>query len=837
MAEHEWQMSLDGGLLYSRFSARKARKAAEVLAQEDDVGVSDEEATLFSTDLKEGITQALSRKQSPPRGDLVTTPYPAPGSHVYGKWQSLSVDHDRLLIESDINVSDSSLVRLIDQRGHEHDIELWGCLLEFVQRLMGRDGVIMIWQAISKRRNLYQVDGTLPEAFWGTILNAAVTSETFLRDVISYAEWLLETHGAQWPQLYTTVMTFMLTNRPKTEVLRWHVTLMPSFGPEETEFVELLKKFITNPDPDLQARLQSLYTWSTHRRLYDVLIPYLFDKGRSRLALPWRQLLSMLGDTPVSLAARPFLRYVGAYYPHTALSVEEIAVAGMALEGSEGSGNESTTEYMPAEVAISGQNLSYLINRVHGETFGIREKPYNDKLGAKWFASTWVPLDFAINVIYTIGISGIGPLSLQSIALREGNAQGLLHRMDQLQQLNINLPDSNYVEAIRHYATTGDDEALQELLHSDVHPDIFDDEVAQQQLLSHCLDAGDWTTYHLILKTKLAVTDGSIGTLSDSVLQSCARQGNEAMVLKVLQEMSSRNIQPAPMTSHTVSSLILQKLSPHATGRERHHVDLLLSLCRQLGKTRFPPAVEVWQTLLYRMGREHRLVELERLSLDVLRLFSDYANSERPMWITHIADVPRLLRSESPYQYFQKLPRDLPLKHMCHPLRQIFDDNLLNSIVRWGFMYTQYDRETEAAAASILHGGDGDIMDPGNFYFARGIRLLAMLRDQELKVPWPVVRKQAILRLVDLYRGDGEASYEWIGGRKALTVIRSRNMLSLAEAKKLCDTAWGESLLPDLFKLVGIIEKAMQRDKMIEVEKRLTDLEDRVPGGGLINPG
>ncbi|ROW15346.1 hypothetical protein VPNG_02356 [Cytospora leucostoma] len=817
--------------VYSRFSAKKARKAAEVIAQgEEEVGVPDDEATSFSTELKQGIAQTLSEKRPLSDGDLVTADFPAPGSLLYGKWRSLSLDHDRLLAESDINVSDSQLVRLVDQRENESDIELWSCLLEFCHRWMGRDGVVMIWQAIFKRRNLYQVDGVLPEAFWGTILNAAVSSESFLRDVISYAEWLLEEHGARWPCLYEKVMTFMLTERPKAQALRWHMILMPSFGPGETEFVELLKRFITNPDPRLQETLQSLYTWSAHRKLYDILIPFLFDKGNSKLALPWRRLLIVHNDTPASLAARPFLRYVGAYYPNARLSEEELSVAGLALEDKEGFKSASTTEYQPAEGAINGQNLSYLINRVHGETFGIREKPYNDKLGAKWFASTWVPLDFALNVIYTIGINGIGPLSLHSIALREGNAQGVLHRMDQLRQLRINLPDSNYVGAIRHYATIGDDEALTELLHCDVHPDIFDDDVAQQELLRNCLDAGDWDTYHLLLKTRLAVTAGTIGTCSDNVLQSCARQGNGTMTLKVLQELSSHNLQPAPMTSHTISSLILQSLSPHATGHGRHHVDLQVSLCRQLAKTRFPPAVEVWQTLLYRLGREHRLIDLERLSFDVLRLFSDYASSERPMWISHMADVPQILRFESPYQHFQKLPRDLPLRHERHPLRQIFDENLMASIVRWGFLYTRYDREAESAAAAVLHGEEGDaMMDPANFHFARGIRLLAMLRDLGLQVPLMTVRKQATMRLVDLYRGGGERSYEWVGGNSALTSLRSRNMLSLPEARRLCDEAWGSEVTPGLFELMGAIEKAMREDQMSNVQKRLRAIEEGVP--------
>lgn len=813
-------------------SGKRASKAAEVIAVEDHAGVHEDEVTSFSEELKEGIAETISRRHTQSAREPRTVQYPSPGSHLYGKWQPLSVDHERLLIESNVNVSDSQLVRLVDQPGNESDIELWSCLLEFCHRLMGRDGVIMIWQAVSKRRNLHQVDGTLAQAFWGTIVNAAVTSEAFLQEVIAYGEWLLENHETYWPQLYTTVMSYMLSNRPKFEVLRWHMTLSPSFGPGEAEFVDMLKRYITDPTPTMQETLQSLYSWSTHRKLYDFIIPHLYDRGHSYLASQWRRLLIKHGDSPASLAARPFLRYMGAYYPQTHLSEEELSIAGLVLHGQAGPKGGTVRHSLQAEAAINGQNLSYLVNRVHGETFGIREKPYNDKLGSKWFASTWVPLDFAISVVYTMGISSIGPLSLQSIALRESDAQGVLYRLDQLHQFNIQLPNTNYVAAIRYYATVGDNEGLQELLHCDIHPDIFDDEVAQEQLLRHCLNTEDWGTYQLILGTRLAVTSHSIAASSDKILQSCTRQGNGPMTLALLQGLCSRNLQPAPMTSHMLSSFVLQNLSPHAQVRKaRQHVDLQVSLCRLLSTTRFPPAVEAWQRLLYRLGREQRLVDLERLSLDILRLFVEYTKSDTPMWISHMADVPEILRSESPYPHFQKLPRDLPLGHNSHPLRQIFDKKLQEAIVRWGFTHTKYSHGAEASAEAILDGEDSGCTEPAAYHFARGIRLLAMLRDQGLPMSSINVRRQAVIRLTDLYRGGGEVRYEWIGGNPQLKMRRLRNQLSLPQAKQLCDLAWGQELLPGLPQLMSVMEDAMRDDKLNEIQARLNQLGDRARGG------
>lgn len=800
-------------------------------------GAYDDGEISFSEGLKQGITKALSRPHHLPKADL-----PRPGSALYGKWHSLSLDEKRMLHEVDFNASDSTLVKEVDQIGNEHDIELWSCLLEFANRRMGRDGVVMVWRSVSERRNLYQVDGHLAQNFWATILNAAFSDKNLLRDVVRYADWLYQTHNVRWPRLYSTVIAYMLgklmesDRHPamewKSAVIKWHFEMAPSSGPSEDEFVDLMKQFIVRTGPIMRETLQLLYTSSPYRNLYDALIPHLYNEGRSRLAMEWRGFLITFNDLPTSMAGRPFLRFVRGYYPQNYLTKDELSLADLNLT------EKAHKILQPSETAIAGQNLSYIINRVHGETFGITEKPYNDKLGAKWFASSWVSVDFAINVIYTMGIQMIGPLSLQSISLREGSAAGVLRRIDQLQQLNVGLPQSNYVSAIRQYASTGDDEALQELLQSDMHPDIFDDEEAQQKLLANCPLVGDWSTYRLILSTRLAVISSSRVTASNHLLQSYIRQRNGLMVLKIMKEMSSHRLEINPTTSHMLSGFILDNLSPHASKghqgafRTQRFVDLQVSLCHELAATRFPPAVEVWQTLLYRLGREKRLSDLERMSLYIVRLYKDHTTSNQPMWISHMADIPRILRTESPFLNFQKLPRDLPIGHTQHPLSQIFDANFLNAVVRWGFIYTPLDRAAEGAAATMLkslESGAGSARTqwpPYAFHIARGIWLLATLRDEGISVPQPLAKKHAELRLLDLYRGDGKSTYQWVSGNQRLQWRRRQLRFSLAEAKKLCDEAWGNGeVVSSLLDLEKKIERTEQMDKVEGLQKQMADMK------------
>lgn len=741
--------------------------------------------------------------------------YPPLGSELYGKWQWLSMDPKRLLFESDINGPKTGTVRLVDLPENESDIVLWSLLLQFCHRRMGRDGMIMIWPEVFRRRKLREVDGPLAQAFWRAILDAAVSNEIFLTDVWLYAEFLLEAHGARWPRLYSTTMSFLLSNRSAKDVARWHIRLSPSFGLGENDFMNLLMKIVTNPEEKLQRKLQMLYHANLYRRAYDVIIPHLFSKGLSNRARSWRKIFRLLNDEPRTSAARPFLRYLAAYYPQIPLTRQETLEAGLDDEA--------------FKLTVQSRNMQYLIDRNPGETHGIKEKTYNDSLGARWFASSWVQLDFAINVVHTMGVERIGPLSVQSIALREDTAAGVLHRLDQLHQLKINVPTTNYVRIIRHLASIGDNETLQDLLHSDIHPDVFDDYSAQGKLLGECFRTGNWKLYRLVFAARLAVSSDMITQACNQLLHSCAHQGNMPMTLNVLRDMAATDVRILPKTSHLLSSIVLHHVSPHHTvGGSNVDINIYVNVCRHLAASRFPPAVEVWQLLLSRLGRDKRLDDLERLSLDIMRMYMT-ASSAQSMIVFHESDVPGILRKETAFPYFQKVPSDLPLSHVQHPIRQVFDVRLQSSIVRWGFTYSWYERRPGAYTLMHHDSARGTLQkEPHYFYFARGVRLLAMLREQGLVVHDDAVRKAVLLRLIDLYRKDQLAQpptrpskaptkskhlttatakqlFEAERRQVRLEMLRKANHLTLAEAMQLCEAAWGSAFLPPVADLQKII--------------------------------
>lgn len=704
-----------------------------------------------------------------------------------GKWHFLSRDHQRLLFESDVISQNDKVFRLVDDPENANDVELWDCILAFRYRREGPEGVAIVLQGLQRRRTLRQVEGDVAAGFWQMILNVAVHDETLLESVWEYSEWLYKEDGVRWPNLYRTVISSFISRRLEKDALRWHIRLSPNFGLEANNFARMLQQYITDPDPVVQDTLKGLYRLSIHRQLYDNLVPYLYAQGTQSTARKWRKFLLYNNDVPASVAARPFLRFLASYFPRDLMVQTEFLAAGIA----EPSEYESD---IPGNDVVPDKSFRHFVNRMAGQRFGIKEKTYNDALGARWFASSWISLDMAVEVVRILGVDRIGPLSLQSIALRERHSDRILHRLDQLETFNISIGTSSYAKAIRHFAAIDDYGALMDLLQSDMHPDIFDDLNIQQKILGSAIMLGDWKKYRLVLAVRLAVSLDSVALASNALLSACLESGNKQMTLRVLEDMSSRGVQIFPSTSHALSLKIIRDVSPHARDATPVDLQFYVAICRRIMAMRFPLATRSLQIILFRLVREGHMDEFERLSLEILHRYQSFQTSERSTLNVHKFDVPEILQKESHYRSFQMIPRDLSLLHELHPIQLLFDKKLQHCMIRAGFARSTLYRQQHDTAGLI------DPTQPVDFGFARGIRLLALWKERGVFVDLGSLRKTIQLRLADLYGAD------WFANRRLRSAVRG-NRVTLDEAKALCDEAWGAEILPPGPELREVVEK------------------------------
>ncbi|KAK3940800.1 hypothetical protein QBC46DRAFT_384252 [Diplogelasinospora grovesii] len=788
----------------SRHDAFAAVATAEVI---EDQGEDNERAPLCVR-----TKHALPELTSSAADDLCEPPLldsrgPIPRFGDYGKWRRLSFLPQQLSYESDILSPDAGHVRLVDLPENENDIELWACILNYRHRKAGIFGVAAVLEGLRRRRTLREMSGEVAETFWQTILAEALHDERLLENVWEYAEWLYVEHRVLWPELYETTICYFTENRQTKEALRWHMRLSPHFGLDAGGFTKLFKRFITDPDRAKQYILRGLYSTSVHRELYDELVPYLYTHGTLALARKWRSLLLLHNDLPGTHASRPFLRFMAGYYPQVSMNKSELRAAGLGPTIPE---NDETDD-------AQQDSLRTLVNRVHGQTFGIREKTYNDELGARWFASSWVSLEFAIDAVRFLGVTQIGPLSLQSIALRETYPDRILDRIEQLRTLGISIGTSSYAQAIRHFAALHDHETISDLLHTDMHPDIFDDWETQHMVLETAASRGDWKRYRLMMAVRLAVSRESVASASNRLLVACLESGSRGAVLRILDDMTARGVQLFASSSDMISMHILKNVSRHAESNT-DEIGFYAALCRRIMSMRFPLAASALQTILYRLGREGLLDKLQQLSIEIVQRYNEVRTSgDEATMNVHKLDVPAVVVGDDQPSHqdsskFQAVPSDLSLRHPSHPIQLIFDKRLQQSIIRWGF------RRALSQAPSLKTFARNPTQ-PEDFHMARGIRLLALLQGKGVVVEPDFLRKTVLLRLAELYwrtrlLGHAKEFLKRTGARRRaaleyrrLRSLRAKKRLYLRQAKDLCNEAWGSEVLPRVPELQDLIWK------------------------------
>ncbi|KAI1349523.1 hypothetical protein F5Y01DRAFT_182767 [Xylaria sp. FL0043] len=732
-------------------------------------------------------SKAFARSDVTPRP--FTTSSLVQETRAFRKWSTLLADPNRLAIETDFfrqgPAKEWRRRLLVDKFDTCGDLALWTCLLDYQMRINGSAGVTHVWKALWGRKTLYDVDSPLAQMFWRVILDGALMSEdpSILEGIWVYSEWMYDLHRVKWPQLYTTIITHLLRTHQHHRVLQWQLRLIPNFYPGLDEISNIIKEFALDKELYRLDTLPSLYQTSPEKSLYTTLLPYLFNLGESNLARKWRQVFIAHGEVPLAPApVRPFLRFLKGYYPNDKLTREELAALRLTPEPVKDDQPDLSREF---------------VNRVHGRTFGISVKNYNDRLGAKWFASSWVSLDIAISTVSALGVEKIGPLSLQSIALRAGNPEDLLNRISQLREHGISVVDSNYFRIVLYLARQNDNELLDDLLQSDLHPDVFDDLNLQTRLIDSAAGTLHWKTLRLLLVSRLVALQRSAREVANNVLRLRFERRSQDGVLRILEHMKIRNVPlNSAEASHIYESLI-EDYNRNQRSLAWEPAVFYLSIFRQLKSMDVPVPLSHWKLIMLSMARRGQLEDLARLSVEVVDMFLS-SPSSRPGFVpVHVWDLPEAMKD--PLGGVENLlgvyvPQDIPTKHSQHPLRELFDSKVLTEMIENAF---------------IIHPGQGFQSKSGAEPHRRSsqasqitkvLQLLRAVNDRGMWLRYRKIRFIVTNCFVNIY---GPTSP--LDTRQRL--MRASNTLSLDEMKTLTDRAWGDELLPPLCGLVKIVQK------------------------------
>jgi hypothetical protein len=697
-------------------------------------------------------------------------------------WKDLVLTPDRLAFEA--NFFDSRRdrwVRLVEQESHSNDASLWLSLLDYCQR---RDGLVKgtahVWRAFKTRPRTLDIWQADAQRLLDRFLYFALNDGQILKEVWQYAEVMHRHSGLQWPRLYATIIPHYIQLQRTEEVISWHKRLSSRQDVTSSQFFEIIKPFLTNDDPTVQVILESLYRVSRHRNLYALILPELHSAGKVLQARRWRDVLLENGEKAVGGPTRHFLRFLRQYYREDNLRIAEVQLA----------------RYGGGKVRFDAEErwtpLFELVNRVHGATFGIKEKSFSDELGARLLATSWIPLDLAIRAIAAIGVKHIGPLSLQSIALRVNSAEAVWQKIQQLEELKVGIGESTYSQAIRHFAEASRQDDLHDLVTSDLHPDMFETPEADPSMLGSVSSPATQKALRILVTGRLAVSSISTRMAWNQLLLDASPRTDNARVLQVLDEMQINNMALTPAAVRRFDLELLPQfhraLSSPPTTMRVTTLSYYVALYHRIITSRYMPPRSVLWVLLYAIGRRRRLNVFETLARHIMDQFKPASSSQTTRLLLHTSyDQGRTSQHEESYY---PIPEDLPFTHVSHPTWLIFNPRLQQNLIRWGFNWAlSGPSPAHTPIYPYLQG-----QRSAYYYFANGIRILALLRDAGLDVSPRLVRNHTCLRLAELY---GESSFM----EHRFRLQRRRNQVSLEKAKELCEAAWGQPYLGTLDEL------------------------------------
>lgn len=680
-----------------------------------------------------------------------------PSSPVYGPWKENMWTRDEIEFESNIESKGS---RLVVQQTHRTDLRLWACLFDYRQRTYGISGVRMFWHAANRGDFQVPVTGAYAQLFWGGFVKLGLQDKDVLNEILEYANKMLKSTNERWSKFYISIVQYMLLNGRGKDAIAWHNRLFELHSPDTNGFAGMIRQVIYRQG-DTKA-LKKIYEQNTHRNIYENVVPFLCEKEDFDSAYEWHFNFVKMGDLPAtSKKTEPLVHFFAIYNRQRATQLTRSLVeAGVPFA----SAVSSTVN----ENAIISREM---MNLMHGETLNTPAKSYNDDLGARWFATRWISLDVAMTAISALGVTEIGPLSLQAIAIREKDAEGITQRINQLRDLDISIRQSAFSRSVEKFARSQNQAYLDCLLQSDQHPDALEDHKLQEQLLTSYARTQDWLKYRLTLAIRLVGSKDPEMETKNIVLRSHAKTGNTSAILASLQKM---HVEGALVTTSTVKAIIEGVLRPRQPGRRpitpmlKQEDDLMIAvdILKSIMQSGSFVSATYWREIIKRLGMIGRWKELEDLCIF---LASWYGPAYRDAFVDS-ATQKRVHR--------YRVPAQVKTLHPLHPLKILFPTSLQRAIVEWGFIH---------ALKSPVNATEGKglvLRTKPPPPVTSGISLLKRLNEYQVHIDIHSVRKAILDRLI-IYYGPGKSNKLY--NRRA----RENNVLLLEEMAAEIDAALG----------------------------------------------
>ncbi|KAF3402753.1 hypothetical protein DPV78_003996 [Talaromyces pinophilus] len=603
----------------------------------------------------------------------------------------ISLDVGRLEYESSFYAKGG--MRLVDGPAREDDFELWKELLQYRKRRYGHQGVLEIWKGMVDRSDDIQlpVEGETADYIWGTFVEAGLADEHLLYDITKYAENLWTGYERRWSRLYQTVVGGLFTKGLPEEAVAWHRRLQAIHLSELNDIVLVMAQAVSCipqklPDWSLYSRetitlgngrgvraFGEICLATDGHQIYETVIPFLLQKGLPLDATYMHDFLVKRGDIPRdSNTVQQILDFANTeshtFSQKVRQRIKKIKSSTL---------NEAVLDSLVAseqtEATSDSQQETESDRLKDKEDDWIKEKTFRDEFGARLFATKALTVDMITNGLQMFGVQAIGPLSLREIALRAEGPKDILEKIHALRKANITIRSCAFTRLVERLAVEHKDIVLEDLLHSDQHPDVLEDVTVQESLLCSYLMARDWRLYNLTKAILNEVAKDDMDNIQFRVSLS-AKEWSAASDVVDRMYLDSKTL-----TQQSIDHMFYAVLTPRLPGRlqpypedpkidEVRYAERILKLALRSG-TEIDP--QYWVELLKRMGM-HRHDQWQRIQDLCLWLAQHYVTQEDSPFLHSLS------RSSG-------IDHDTILAKNRTMIRHIFNPRMQMALIAWGF--------------------------------------------------------------------------------------------------------------------------------------------------------
>ncbi|ATY67041.1 pentatricopeptide repeat domain-containing [Cordyceps militaris] len=678
----------------------------------------------------------------------------------------------------------------------------WNKLVVYMERIHGANGVCAAMERLRERESLEAV--MVSDGMRSIFVSAGIQSSSNRQILFACADDLLQQFDYRWPNFYTKCMHNLLQERAFEEAVETHLRLAPKYLPDHHILGMFFENFVLNPDIKMQKALRQIYLSLPRQNLYDIVIPALFRSGQSTLAKCWRRTFLLCGDFPSSELSGPFLAFLGSYYTNINFAPAERRIIDVILKKNKPMKSKKGTtircitatpkiskSYGVGKIASPDRSLQITGNLVQARS---ETEILVDGIIEKLFASSWTPINFAMQLAKKAGIQSIGPRAFQALALRTSSAAEVNELIEKLHKLNILIPADAYCTAVVEFARQGQNSLLSNLLQSDIHPEEFDDGDTRQMILDDSVRRNDAEQESLMrgvmsvvaLQTQQHPTPFQPVTVEpEFTLEQLLFDEPRRMKL-ALERLVSLDFRIGSIEASAILRRAFAAFPVNSYGIAWNSKECIRILDEVIGVVRCIAAQNVairagyWKMLLLGLGHQGRLDTLEQLSQEIVDMYEQNLGGWLPV---HKADLPKMtklataiLRRTENSGY---IPADLSFYHHHHPLFKIFDGSFQRTMVKLGFDWALNAMRGTPLTPAVQNAA---VM---RFNVASGIHLLANLRDRGVFIDLDLVESAA--------RNGIYFSQRW---RQRDGDSRGKHWLSSMQMKQAIDHAWGSTLMP-----------------------------------------